>query len=75
MESATVIIFFARLVHFQGERGGCEKEYSLCACDKDGHCKFPERYTADRIFDVSTYLDFISLWTIFLKTVKMDNFI
>jgi hypothetical protein len=27
MESATVIIFFARLVHFQGRRGGCEKEY------------------------------------------------
>jgi DNA primase large subunit len=34
MESATIIIFFARLVHFQGERG-CEKEYSLYACDND----------------------------------------
>jgi hypothetical protein len=31
MESAT-IIFFATLVHFQG---GCEKEYSLYACDND----------------------------------------
>jgi hypothetical protein len=31
MESATIIIFFARLVHFQGGQGGCEKEYSsLC---------------------------------------------
>jgi hypothetical protein len=34
MESAT-IIFFARLVHFQGGEGGCEKEYSLYACDND----------------------------------------
>jgi hypothetical protein len=33
MESATIICF-ARLVHFQGE-GGCEKEYSLYACDND----------------------------------------
>jgi hypothetical protein len=29
MESATIIIFFTRLVHFQREGGGCEKEYSL----------------------------------------------
>jgi hypothetical protein len=35
IESATIIIFFARLVHFQGEEGGCEKEYSLYACDDD----------------------------------------
>jgi hypothetical protein len=33
MESATIIIFFAWLVQFQGE--GCEKEYSLYACDND----------------------------------------
>jgi hypothetical protein len=39
MESDTIIIFFAGLVHFQGGEGGCEKEYSLYACDngeKDG---------------------------------------
>jgi hypothetical protein len=35
MESATIIIFFDRLVHFQGGDGGCEKEYSLYACDND----------------------------------------
>jgi hypothetical protein len=35
MESATIIIFFARLVHFQGGGGVCEKEYSLYACDND----------------------------------------
>jgi hypothetical protein len=35
MESATIIIFFARLIHFQGGEGGCEKEYSLYACDND----------------------------------------
>jgi hypothetical protein len=35
MESATFIIFFAGLVHFQGGEGGCEKEYSLYACDND----------------------------------------
>jgi hypothetical protein len=35
MESATIIIFFATLVHFQGGRGGCEKEYSLYTCDND----------------------------------------
>jgi hypothetical protein len=31
----TIIIFFARLVHFQGGEGGCEKEYSLYACDNN----------------------------------------
>jgi hypothetical protein len=36
MESATLIIFFARLVHtLPGGRGGCEEEYSLCACDNE----------------------------------------
>jgi hypothetical protein len=35
MESATIINFFARLAHFQGGEGGCEKEYSLYACDND----------------------------------------
>jgi hypothetical protein len=35
MESATIIIFFARLVTFQGGEEGCEKEYSLYACDDD----------------------------------------
>jgi hypothetical protein len=35
MESATIIIFFARLVHFQGGEGCCEKEYSLYVCDND----------------------------------------
>jgi hypothetical protein len=36
MESSTIIIiFFARLVHFQGGEGSCEKEYSLYACDND----------------------------------------
>jgi hypothetical protein len=34
MESA-IIIFFARLINFQRGEGGCEKEYSLYACDND----------------------------------------
>jgi hypothetical protein len=43
MESA-IIIFFARLVHFQGrEGGGCEKEYSLYACDNDEKDGWPLR--------------------------------
>jgi hypothetical protein len=35
MESATIIIFFTTLIHFQGGEGGCEKEYCLYACDND----------------------------------------
>jgi hypothetical protein len=35
MESATIIIFFARLYTFRGDEGGCEKEYSLYAYDND----------------------------------------
>jgi hypothetical protein len=37
MESATIIIFFARLVHFQGGEGGYEKEYARDNDEKDGY--------------------------------------
>jgi hypothetical protein len=63
MESATIIIFFARLS--EGE-GGCVKEYSLYACDNDEKDEWPLTLCMETTFrQISTTQQmqhFLSTW-------------